>query len=669
MPHPPNMVPVIESTFGMALTCLLLLVVILASLCFIMNKMVQVYSKIEAKAADVDATPSTKDATKSTSTIDPALVGGKFELPMHAKLAHALAVVVAGVIAVAVAIVLGDGTSVIKLKPVAELPIATNMELRDQGLHWRLDELLGPTYGVGLHHDQAGFTWTQVHAGSTLKTLLQELGTPAVIAAVPSVIATDDLKHPVPFLECNDLQTAGLAAMSLGFIAEVVAVVMLIFHLLVLIGLLPSEIAKPLGALIWAVLSSGFLVVICLAVAVYTADWECDNTFIPHIKLSQHFEYSYGFPFAITGYMSAVLILFVLLFVTSGTDGTAEGVTSLSSPAGSLVKALAGTMSMAVAGAIICIIIMAGNGNFEEEPAPDPNVNPCTGQRPYNAGPGDHYFHNTNCMQEGIVQTLEQAGANVTRGYRGLLDAGSRVPITTSYAEAGLCPVNVHWHLGAEHLSVGQFDEHGTGPGAAHHRALAEDARLGFRCHHYDSHDTKFTTEYNWEHCVGMHVGETYEIHWPHSAAGACGTQYQYQSPFYDGVFCYDGLITIAPLNTYQKIGVQSQVFTIVNDESYYYPDLFQGMRTDGTHGADMAKYTGSTTGTTRNNDVCSRYTPITWQVDRTCHMISASSFDKMCQDMKAQADDMSSDLYAHGSRMLSADNLVANNQQSRQRK
>ena len=56
-------------------------------------------------------------------------------------------------------------------------------------------------------------------------------------------------------------------------------------------------------------------------------------------------------------------------------------------------------------------------------------------------------------------------------------------------------------------------------------------------------------------------VGETYEVHWPHSAAGSCGTEWQYQTPFYDGVFCKDGIVNIlTPLNTYKKIGVQGQV-------------------------------------------------------------------------------------------------------------
>mmetsp|Transcript_25073 Transcript_25073/g.38380 ORF Transcript_25073/g.38380 Transcript_25073/m.38380 type:complete len:291 (-) Transcript_25073:12-884(-) len=182
-------------------------------------------------------------------------------------------------------------------------------------------------------------------------------------------------------------------------------------------------------------------------------------------------------------------------------------------------------------------------GNSEKEvdivtvPKPQKRLfgaNICEGKQPVNAGPGDGYFNNVNCLSGGQLQSLEQAGANVTRGYRGGLDAGGRVPITTSYLEAGLCPVNVHWHLGTEHYSYGEFDEHGDGPansaeeddeGEADSRRLAK-ARLGYRCHKYDASDAKFTTEYNWKHCEGMHVGETYEVHWPHSAAGACGTPY-----------------------------------------------------------------------------------------------------------------------------------------------
>ena len=112
---------------------------------------------------------------------------------------------------------------------------------------------------------------------------------------------------------------------------------------------------------------------------------------------------------------------------------------------------------------------------------------------------------------------------------------------------------------------------------------------------------------------------------------------------------------------------MQAQVFTVVNHEDYCNPDLIKGMIVDGDYGHDVAKYTGSTTGTSRDNEICSRYTPITWQVDRKCHLISASSFDKMCADMKAQRDDMSADLHPHGSRELVADHLAANNHVRRQ--
>ena len=85
-------------------------------------------------------------------------------------------------------------------------------------------------------------------------------------------------------------------------------------------------------------------------------------------------------------------------------------------------------------------------------------------------------------------------------------------------------------------------------------------------------------------------------------------------------------------------------------------------VNTEKKQGWDMAYYTGSTTGTSRDNSVCSRYTPITWQVDRRCHIISASSFDKLCKDMKAQKDDMKDDLYAHGAREVVARDFTATN-------
>jgi hypothetical protein len=587
-------------------------------------------------------------------------------LPTHVKLAHVLALFVAGVIALCVSAVLADGTSVIILKHAKDLPRATNKTLKKQGLDYRLDELLGPGYGVGLHHDQAGYTWTETGAESTLKHLIEQLGLPAVIAAVPSVISTDGLKHPVHFLSCNKLEQVGLSAMAFGFIAEIVAVLMVLFHALALAGMLPAKPAKAIAVLVWFVLSAGFMIVCGLAMGAYTEEWTCDQPIIPKLKLSDHFDFNYGFGFAIIGYLSSVLILCVTLVFTSTTDGQEN-----QPKVGTMhaVKTLCGVLTGIVTGVVISMLVLGPIGAFDSEKSADPNVNPCQDQKPYHAGPGDKYFSNTECFKETVVQTLEQAGANVTRGYVGGFDAKDRVPITKKYSEVGMCPVNVHWHLGAEHLSVGQYDDHGKGPHHGdNHRQLAADARLGFQCHHYNEKDPKFTKPYAWEHCTNMEVGETYEVHWPHSAAGACGTDWQMQTPFYDGVFCRDGIISIAPLNTYEKIGVQAQIFTIVNDETYYADDMISGMIVDGDKGTDLGIYTGSTTGTTRNNEICSRYTPITWQVDRKCHMISASSFDKMCKDMLAVKDDMSGDVYPHGARELVDHFLSANNQQTRKK-
>ena len=634
-------------------------------------------------------------------------------LPLHSKLAHLLGLVVSAVIALCVGIVLADGTSVVKLRHPSELPQITARAYWNQGLKYRIDELLGPTYGIGLHHDQSGFVWSEVHAGSTLQELIEDLGVPAVIAAVPSVIETDgthtlpplhtstaplpyarpspvllqarsrvcsphlprsqhpDLKHPVPFLRCDALTMAGLAACTFGFIAETVAVLMLIFHAVNLGGMASSRIAKPLAAVVWLVLGAGFLIVILLAIGIYTMRCECHNDFIPYIVIQEHFNYNYGFAFAITGFGASVLMFFVTLFITGMKDSTGES--TLSSPLCSIGKVLGSCFMMAAFGMMCALAVMASNNDFAPPAVVDPNLNPCEGQQPFHAGPNDGYFSNVNCFRDAVTQTLEQAGGNVTRGYVGGMDAGPRRPITQPYSQVGLCPVNVHWHLGAEHLSVGQYDEYGTGPpttnssgsgsSSSGRRQLAAGERRGGRCHYYRNTDPKFTTPYNWHYCTNMKVGETYEVHWPHSAAGACGTQWQMQSPFYDGVFCRDGIITIAPLNTYQKIGVQSQTFVVVNDEAYYQPNLFRGMLTHGQHGLDMAMYTGSTTGTSRDNQVCSRYTPITWQVDRKCHLVSASSFDKMCQDMLNNRDDMSMDIYPHGAREVVAHALTANNQ------
>ena len=146
---------------------------------------------------------------------------------------------------------------------------------------------------------------------------------------------------------------------------------------------------------------------------------------------------------------------------------------------------------------------------------------------------------NFKCSQA-IKKVFEQSGVNVTEGFVGGMDTNGNTdlfgntfntttPITSSYFSAGLCPVNVHWHLGAEHLSLGEFDTHGSGPSDDYalydcddddHRRLAGDdhsdcysatstyddddtrrrlggdsVRIGFQCSYYDEGNPIYTTE------------------------------------------------------------------------------------------------------------------------------------------------------------------------------
>jgi hypothetical protein len=136
-------------------------------------------------------------------------------------------------------------------------------------------------------------------------------------------------------------------------------------------------------------------------------------------------------------------------------------------------------------------------------------------------------FNNKLCAN--LEVATPQAGANITKGYVGGLNVSSLVPNTKPYWQSSMCPVNVHWHLGSEHYSYGKFDEYGNAPHGNIPRPEWADRNLSttdtedvdavhqvqdcFRCHHYDATDARFTTPYNWQHCKGMEVGKTYEVH------------------------------------------------------------------------------------------------------------------------------------------------------------
>jgi hypothetical protein len=168
--------------------------------------------------------------------------------------------------------------------------------------------------------------------------------------------------------------------------------------------------------------------------------------------------------------------------------------------------------------------------------------------------------------------------------------------------------------------------------------------------------------EYDWKYCEGMHVGLTYEFHWPHSSLGACQTEWQYQYHFLDGVLCgaTQGNVDIATASALLSdrthgIGVEGQVYTIVNsDDGAHKHATWSAL--DGWNkelATDYAWYQGSTTGDAADNEIC-RGTGglVTWHQDRQCHLLEASTMDNICRQMLViSADDMSPDVAPHGAR------------------
>ena len=154
----------------------------------------------------MDGTPTTVETPECGSNVKLEIGKSKANtgLTDESKLAHLLSLVVSGVIVVFLSAVLADGASVITLKSAEHLPRLTVtqtvyegqlLNLTTLGLDYRADQLLGPGYAIGLLKDTSGYFWQYSRAGWGLQRYIDELGLLQVIAAVPSVIATDGA-HP-----------------------------------------------------------------------------------------------------------------------------------------------------------------------------------------------------------------------------------------------------------------------------------------------------------------------------------------------------------------------------------------------------------------------------------------------------------------------------------------
>lgn len=222
---------------------------------------------------------------------------------------------------------------------------------------------------------------------------------------------------------------------------------------------------------------------------------------------------------------------------------------------------------------------------------------------------------------------------------------------TLTDAQADFLPlVNVHFHLGAEHKS----DAYNNGTDATAYDAgsSTSQVRPGWMCP-TESLTASQMTSYNFQYCKGdMAVGNSYEVHYVHSSAGVDAND----DPTINADNLADGLGGAANgrgiLNP--MIVVQGQIFQIVAGGASV-DDLLHGWTVVGHTNSVM--YSGSTTGTSHDNDVCSPYA-ITWHVDKDCHQVSPESFDNLCKQMK-ETYNMDVDLKPHGSRKLVASQYV----------
>jgi len=257
-------------------------------------------------------------------------------------------------------------------------------------------------------------------------------------------------------------------------------------------------------------------------------------------------------------------------------------------------------------------------------------------------------------VAEGLLcsDAQPQAPRDLTTGASGAKRALGPLNLVPGHADAtadGFVHVNTHFHEGAEHKS----DAYNTAPPSeGPNGGEYANGHPGWQCaDSVEEHDQSgMWAPYEFQHCKDVHVGHTYEIHYVHGTGGPKDTAHPMSGGLGGALF-----ETRNP-----SIIVQAQVYVVVNDDSYG----VAGSLLDFQHGADtdVVAYTGSTTGTSFNNEFCSPY-EISWHVDRACHRVSAKSFDAMCQSMQETYSGggyEGGDLEPHGSRTILSPDWVA---------
>ncbi len=189
--------------------------------------------------------------------------------------------------------------------------------------------------------------------------------------------------------------------------------------------------------------------------------------------------------------------------------------------------------------------------------------------------------------------------------------------IAPSIKDMNLC--NIHFHRNAEHKS------------AAYSTYVKDGSHSGWACKAPSAERlAKHDVEY--KGCKGIAEGDTIEIHWVHTT---CDIKAEGVKPLGDGLKAC--LTTMCPN---PQLKVVAQVFILQKNG-----DLkFSASPVSPNDPAVL--YTGSTTGTSWNNNHCSPL-QVTWDVKKTCSTLDIDDFSKWCSNNKYN------DNHAHGVREL----------------
>ncbi|CAJ1335644.1 unnamed protein product [Effrenium voratum] len=250
----------------------------------------------------------------------------------------------------------------------------------------------------------------------------------------------------------------------------------------------------------------------------------------------------------------------------------------------------------------------------------------------------------------GVVKSVDlactdaepQSPRDVTPGYTG--DLATRYEPYGEEERRNFLQANLHFHLGAEHKNVGEYDQ------APPSGDLASTVAPGLFCNP-DALSPAEKAPYNFQHCKNVSVGLTYEFHWVFSS-GAPGQLADDGSEGELGIA--DGLGGAFARTVNADVVVRGQVCLIYNNASLDtaakieadYADFLTKWRSPSA--GQAVKYVGSTTGSSYNDNVCSP-AEVNWHVDLKCCKLSAQAFDRTCQAMYDEG--LREDLKPKGSR------------------